>query len=182
MTLCRNRIRRPERHAVIIREGHCQTPIPPPRLRPTRPQQPAARNGDPHPRQTNRKRAPMPDVQYQVGTIQPSSTAECVEAARRTLDDMGSSPVTTGPRVHADLGSWARTRAFVGLVCPLDWLPLRVTVDVSDTGSQREVSVNVCDRLPFGPIQIGRGRYSKACSRTAMYVSHTITEHLNSGR
>jgi hypothetical protein len=120
------------------------------------------------------------DVYYQETLVSPKAAAECLEAAGTVLLEIGSRPVVESWRVSADLGSILATRAFVGLFCPLSWLPVSVTVDIGEAGGQRTVSVGVGDRLPFAPIILGRGRYNRRCQEVAFLVRNEIDGQLRS--
>jgi hypothetical protein len=60
----------------------------------------------------------MPQVYYQEGAVLPSAAGDCVEAARRTLVEIGSKPIVNGYRVTGELGSQAKTRLVGGAFCP----------------------------------------------------------------
>lgn len=125
---------------------------------------------------------PVQDVFYQESMSLPSAAADCAEAARQVLAELGSKPDVDGHRVSAELGSFLATRAFVGLFCPLRWLPIVVTVEVGevdlrDGAGQRNVLVGVGDRLPF-PIYLGRSRYKARCKQLAASVRDSIAERL----
>lgn len=122
----------------------------------------------------------MNDVYYQATLVSPKAAADCLEAAGTVLLEIGSRPVVEGWRVSADLGSILATRAFVGLFCPLSWLPVSVTVDIGEAGGQRTVSVGVGDRLPFAPIILGRGRYKRRCQEVVLLVRSEIDAQLGS--
>jgi hypothetical protein len=107
------------------------------------------------------------DVFYQESMTSPSKAVDCLDAARQMLGELGSKARVDGSRVSAEFGSFLATRAFVGLFCPLNWLPIVVSVDVTEVDirdgvGQRNVLVGVGDRLPFA-INLGRSRYKTRC-------------------
>lgn len=125
----------------------------------------------------------MNDVSFQENMSLLSSTADCIEAAKQVLIELGAKPVVDGHRVSADLGSILATRAFVGLFCPVAWLPVVVTIDVTDVdlrngAGQRNVLVGVGDRLPF-PIELGRSRYKVRCKQLAASVRDGVARRLS---
>jgi hypothetical protein len=125
------------------------------------------------------------DVYYQETLVSPRTAADCIEAAGTVLLEIGSRPVVESWRVSADLGSILATRAFVGLFCPLSWLPVVVTVDVREVDireapGQRALVIGVGDRLPFQGIYLGRGRYKKRCQQVALLVRNEIDAQLGS--
>jgi len=125
------------------------------------------------------------DVYFQETLVSLKTADDCVEAAGTVLLEIGARPVVEGRRASADLGSFLATRAFIGLFCPLSWLPVAVTVDVrevdaSEAGGRRAVLIGAGDRLPFAPIILGRGRYKKRCQQVAVFVRDEIDAQLRS--
>ena len=124
----------------------------------------------------------MSDVNFQETLAVPSVASDCMEAAWQTLVSLGSKPVFDGPTLTADFGSIIKTRGPQMLLCPLDWLPIRVTVVVWEVGvpgvGQRGLLIHVGDRFPFAPIILGRSRYSKRCQQAATSVKAGIAARL----
>jgi hypothetical protein len=82
----------------------------------------------------------VPRFCFQEQAILPASAGDCVEAARRTLAEMGAQPVLTGARVSGKLGSQLKMRFVGGAFCPLKWLPIdvvRTAIYVRDAIGQR---------------------------------------------
>ncbi len=124
----------------------------------------------------------MAKFYYQESALLPAGAGECLEAARRTLVEMGAKPVVAGYRVTGKLGSQLKMRFVGGAFCPVKWLPIEVIVDVLEAGGQRQVVTNVADRLGVG-IMIGmEGKYRAHCQQTAEYVRGTIAQRLATGR
>jgi hypothetical protein len=115
---------------------------------------------------------------YQTQALLPYGGVDCVEAARRTLGEMGATPEVAGPRVRGLLGSQLKMRIVGGAFCPEKWLPIEVIVDVLDAGANRQVVVSVADRLGFGTMLLMESRYRAHCQQTASYVGATIARRL----
>jgi hypothetical protein len=118
------------------------------------------------------------DVFYQESMTSPSKAVACLDAAKQVLVGLGSDVSVDGYQVSAELGSFLATRAFVGLFCPLNWLPIVVSVDVTEVDirdgvGQRNVTIGVGDRLPW-PIYMGRSRYAARCKQMAASVRDGI--------
>ena len=120
----------------------------------------------------------MSRISFQEQALVPASVDQCVDVAGRTLAEMGSKPQVTGRRLVANLGSQTRMRIVGGAFCPVKWLPIEVTVDVVDGGPQRQVVVNVADRLGVGLMVGMEDKYRSHCSGTAVYVRDTIAAKL----
>jgi hypothetical protein len=123
----------------------------------------------------------MPDVYHQESVRLTATAADCVEAARQALVQIGGAPWVDSQRVSANLGSWLKTRGPQLMFCPLSWLPIQVIVNVLEAGGQRQIVVNVGDRLPIAPIILGRGRYTKRCYQVAVAVRDDISGRLTAG-
>ncbi len=124
----------------------------------------------------------MPQFYYQEQAILPAAGGDCVEAARRTLAEMGAKPVVTGARISGKLGSQLKMRTVGGAFCPLKWLPIDVVVDVLEAGGQRQVVVSVAERLGFGIMLGMETKYRTHCQQTTTYVRDTIAQRLAAGR
>jgi hypothetical protein len=124
----------------------------------------------------------VPRFYYQEQVLLPAAAGECVEAARRTLAEMGSKPEVTGARICGKLGSQVKMRVVGGAFCPARWMPIEIIVDVVDGGVQRQVVVNVADRLGFGAMLGMEKKYRGHCQQTAVYVRDMIVWRLAAGR
>jgi hypothetical protein len=124
----------------------------------------------------------MPRFYYQDGTLLPAAAGDCVEAARRTLAEMGSHPLVSGFRVTGKLGSQFKMRLVGGAFCPVKWLPIEIVVDVVEAGEQRQVVVNVADRLGMGLMLGMETKYRAHCQQTATNVRDAISRRLALGR
>ena len=118
----------------------------------------------------------MPRFYYQerVGVFGPQ--AATLEAAVRTLTEMGGKPTVAGSRITCKLGWWLRTRVVGGAFVPTKWLPVEAVVDVVD---HREVVVSVAERVGFGLILGMEGRLREHCQQTARYLRDAIAYRLN---
>ena len=124
----------------------------------------------------------MPRFYFQEQALLAAAPGDCVEAARRTLAEMGGKPVITGGRVTALLGSQLKMRLAGGAFCPARWLPIDVVVEVLDIGGQRQVVVSVAERLGLGAMIGMERKYRTHCHRTAVHVRDTIGQRLAIGR
>jgi hypothetical protein len=123
----------------------------------------------------------VPQFYYQDMVMVPVEVGGCVEAVRRTLAEMGAKPVVTGTRVSGKLGSQLKMRLAGGAFCPARWVPIEVIVDVAEAGGQRQVVVNVADRLKVGIMLGMETKYRKHCQQTAAYIRTTIAQRLAAG-
>jgi len=124
----------------------------------------------------------VPQFYYQEQAILPAGGADCVEAARRTLAEMGGKPVVTGARISGHFGSQVKMRIVGGAFCPLKWLPIEVVVDVLDAGGQRQVVVSTAEKHGFGIMLGMETKYRTHCSQTATHVRDTIARRLAAGQ
>ena len=124
----------------------------------------------------------MPKFYYQEQAMVAAPGGDCVEAARRTLVEMGAQPVVTGARVSGKLGSQLKMRVVGGAFCPLSWLPIEIVVDVVDGGAQRQVVASVAEKHGIGIMLGMETKYRTHCSQTAAYVRDTIANRLAVGR
>ena len=124
----------------------------------------------------------MSRFSYREGAVLPASAADCVEAARRTLIEMGSKPTVQGQRVYGELGFWLKVRFVGAFWCPEKWLPIEATVDVLETGWGRQVVVDVAERFGFGSVIGMDTKYRNHCWSTAAYIRDTIALRLAQGR
>jgi hypothetical protein len=124
----------------------------------------------------------MSRFSYKEGAVVAAPAADCVEAARRTLVEMGSKPSVSGSRVHGELGFFIRVRFVGAFWCPEKWLPLEVTADVLETPAGRQVVVDVAERFGFGSTIGMDTKYRNHCWRTAAYIRDTIVMRLAQGR
>ena len=124
----------------------------------------------------------MPQFFYQETALFPAAAGDCVEAARRTLTEMGAKPVVAGYRITGKLGSQLKMRIVGGAFCPNRWLPIEVVVDVMDAGGQRQVVASVAEKLGIGFMIGMEKRYRAHCQKTATYVRDSIAHRLSVGR
>ena len=124
----------------------------------------------------------MPQFYYQETALVPAAAGDCVEAARRTLAEMGAKPMVAGYRITGKLGSQLKMRIAGGAFCPLRWLPIEVTVDVLEVGGQRQVIAYVADRLGVGIMLGMEKKYRAHCQQTATYVRDAVFRRLAVGR
>jgi hypothetical protein len=120
----------------------------------------------------------VPKFFYQEQALLPATGGDCVEAAHRTLAEMGAQPVVAGPRIYGKLGSQLKMRIVGGMLCPMQWLPIEVVVDVLEAGGQRQVVVNVAEKLGVGIMLGMETKYRRHCKQTATYVRDTIAGRL----
>ncbi|MGA3029899.1 MAG: hypothetical protein ABSE58_04055 [Candidatus Limnocylindrales bacterium] len=123
----------------------------------------------------------MPRFYFQETAALPFGPADCVEAARRTLTEMGSTPTISGYELNAKLGSQLKMRIVGGAWCPVKWLPIEIAVRVLDYGHGRQVVVNVAERMGFGIMFWMEDRYRSHCQNTAVFVRNTIAGRLAYG-
>jgi hypothetical protein len=121
----------------------------------------------------------MPRFYYQERAGAFALEAAAVEAAVRTLTEMGGKPTVVGGRITCKLGRWLRTRVVGGAFVPSKWLPIEAVVDVVDHGDHREVVVSVAERIGFGLILGMEGRLREHCQQTARYLRDAIAYRLN---
>ena len=124
----------------------------------------------------------MSRFSYKESAVLPASAGDCVEAARRTLVEMGSKPKVVDMHVHGELGFWVRVRFVGAFWCPKKWLPIEVTVEVLETGAGRQVVVDVAERFGFGSTIGMDAKYRDHCWRTAAYIRDTVVLKLPQGR
>jgi len=123
----------------------------------------------------------MPRFYYQEGAGVHAPQAASVEAAVRTLTEMGGRPTVAGSRVTCKLGWWLRTRIVGGAFVPTKWLPIEAIVDVVDRGDHREIVVSVAERIGFGLLVGMEGRLRERCQQTARYLRDAIAYRLATG-
>jgi hypothetical protein len=124
----------------------------------------------------------MPQFYYQEAALLPAAAGDCVEAARRTLVDMGAKPVVAGYRITGHLGSQLKMRIVGGAFCPNRWLPIEVIVDVLEVGGQRQVVASVAEMHGVGFMIGMEKKYRAHTQQTATYVRDTIAQRLAVGR
>ncbi|MGD0121383.1 MAG: hypothetical protein ABSC46_02345 [Candidatus Limnocylindrales bacterium] len=124
----------------------------------------------------------MPQFYYQEAALLPAAAGDCVEAARRTLAEMGAKPVVAGYRTTGRLGSQLKMRIVGGVFCPNRWLPIEVVVDVMEAGGQRQVVASVAEKLGVGFMIGMEKKYRAHCQQTATYVRDSIAHRLAVGR
>jgi hypothetical protein len=124
----------------------------------------------------------MPQFYYQEAALLPAAADDCMEAARRTLAEMGAKPVVAGYRITGRLGSQLKMRIVGGAFCPNRWLPIEVVVDVLEVGGQRQVVASVAEKLGVGIMLGMEKKYRAHCQETATYVRDTIAHRLSVGR
>ena len=120
----------------------------------------------------------MPRFYFQESTFSPASAADCVNAAWRALASKGGKPVVQGSRVTGKLGSQLKMRIIGGAFAPLSWLPTDIVIDVVEAGGQRQIVVNVAERIGFG-IALGmETRMKTHCYNMAVALRDSIALQL----
>jgi hypothetical protein len=106
---------------------------------------------------------------------------QCLEAARRTVIDIGSPVELDGNRVVGHLGPGKGAyRVGLGWMRSGPKYPILITVVVEDIGPERRLVVDVNDDI--GPIiHFGtkRGPVQKLCEQTAVHVIEGIEQRLS---
>ena len=128
------------------------------------------------------REAKMPNFYYQETALVPAAAGDCLEAARRTLAEMGAKPVVAGYRITGKLGSQLKMRIVGGAFCPNRWLPIEVVVDVVEAGGQRQVVASVAEKHGVGILLGMEKKYRAHCQQTATYVRDSVAHRLAVGR
>jgi hypothetical protein len=126
--------------------------------------------------------ATMSRFSYQEKTTTSDSVAECVEAGRRTLTDLGAGPRPEGAGLVGHLGSQAKMRLVGGIFGSRESYPVRIAVQVEDTGSQRTVLVDAAENVGIGWLIGMEGRLRERCQQVSLQVLEGIERRLATAR
>lgn len=126
--------------------------------------------------------AAMSRFSYQERTTTPASAAECVEAGRRALTDMGAGPSPEGSGLVGHLGSQVKMRVVGGMFGSPEWYPVRISVQVEDAGSQRTVVVDAAEDVGMGWLIGMEGRVRNRCQQVSLQVREGIEKRLPAAR
>lgn len=119
-----------------------------------------------------------------------ASADDCVRAMRDTLTDLGAGPHLEGTAVVGQLGSRVRARLFGSAFVLQDgelhrrrdvppWLPVRISAQVIDQGTERLLVIDVAENFGFGSLTGADGDYRLRCEQVLSEVTHNARLRLS---
>jgi hypothetical protein len=120
----------------------------------------------------------MSRFSHQEQTTTSASAAECFEAGRRALADLGARPRVEGTNLVGHLGSHAKMRLFGGILGSRDWYPVRIEVRIVDAGSERTIVVDTAENVGMGWLVGMEDRLRTRCQRVSMQVLEGVEKRL----
>ena len=124
----------------------------------------------------------MSRFSHQEQTTTSASVAECVEAGRRALADLGAGPRVEGTDLVGHLGSQVKMRLFGGILGSRDWYPVRIEVRIVDAGSERTILVDTAENVGIGWLVGMEDRLRTRCQRVSMQVLEGVEKRLATAR
>ena len=107
-----------------------------------------------------------------------ASAADCLEAVRDTLADLGAGPRMEGAVIVGNLGSQAKTRLFGSFLGSPSWLPVKISAEVIDRETERLVIVDVAEDFGFGTLKGAEGGFRARCQQVLLQVTDGVRSRL----
>lgn len=118
---------------------------------------------------------------YNDSFLSAKASQECLQAATEVLSSLQCrpSPNEEGTEIGGRLGKGWAIRLIGGLIAPEEWLPVRLSVGVRDSGDQRKVTIRVDENFGRGSLLGVEQKMRDHCDALGGEVSRLLRSRLD---